>query len=159
MKKEEKKFEGSVAPQFTLVDQFSDLHKLKDYLGQRVVLYFYPKDMTSGCTTEALGFQSLLSEFAKLDVLVFGISKDDKIRHQKFAKKEGLKFKLLVDVNRKVCDKYGVWVEKSMYGKKYMGIARETFIIDETGIIIKHFKNVKPSQHPQDVLDYIKEIK
>lgn len=159
MKKNKDKFEGKKAPLFTLVDQQGNKHSLKEYRGQKVLLYFYPKDMTSGCTLEAQTFQSLLTKFKQAKVAVLGISKDDEKRHSKFVEKEKLSFTLLADIDTKVSDKYGVWVEKSMYGKKYMGIQRDSFLIDEEGKVLKHFVKVKPALHPQEVLDYLKEIK
>lgn len=160
MKKEKEKsiFEGKKAPLFTLSDQDGKKHVLKEYRGQKVLLYFYPKDMTSGCTTEALGMESLRSEYKKAGIVVLGISKDDEVRHKKFAEKENLTFSLLADVEMKVSDKYGVWVEKSMYGRKYMGIQRDSFLIDEDGRVIKHFVKVKPALHPQEVLDYVETL-
>lgn len=147
------------APLFTLNDQNGKSHKLSDYLGKKgekkgpkVLLYFYPKDMTSGCTLEALGFRDLLPKFHELGVTVLGISVDDEKTHKKFCDKEALTFPLLADVDKKVVQEYGVWVEKSMYGRKYLGIQRDSFLIDETGTIIKHYEKVKPIEHPAEVL-------
>ncbi|NDE68393.1 thioredoxin-dependent thiol peroxidase, partial [bacterium] len=136
------------APQFILNDQNGKPHKLSDYLGKKVLLYFYPKDMTSGCTLEAQGFRDLLPKFTALDVAILGISIDDEKTHKKFCDKEELTFPLLADVDKKVVQAYGVWVEKSMYGRKYLGIQRDSFLIDETGTIIKHYEKVKPIEHP-----------
>lgn len=143
---------GKEAPQFTLNDQNGKPHKLSDYLGKKVLLYFYPKDMTSGCTLEAQGFRDLLPKFTALDVAILGISIDDEKTHKKFCDKEELTFPLLADVDKKVVQAYGVWVEKSMYGRKYLGIQRDSFLIDETGTIIKHYEKVKPIEHPAEVL-------
>ena len=140
------------APQFILNDQNGKPHKLSDYLGKKVLLYFYPKDMTSGCTLEAQGFRDLLPKFTALDVAILGISIDDEKTHKKFCDKEELTFPLLADVDKKVVQAYGVWVEKSMYGRKYLGIQRDSFLIDETGTIIKHYEKVKPIEHPAEVL-------
>ncbi len=143
---------------FTLPDQDNVPHSLKYHLdqGQTVVLYFYPKDMTSGCTLEAHGFSDLADEFEKINVKVFGISIDPVESHKKFCDKEKLHITLLSDVDKKVVEAYGVWVLKSMYGKKYMGIQRDSFVIDSDGTIIKHFEKVKPEGHPQEVLAYLR---
>lgn len=147
--------EGTIAPDFSLKDQEGKLHQLSAYKGKIVVLYFYPKDMTSGCTLEAQGFRDLEPEFRRLEVVVFGISPDDEKSHQKFCEKESLNFSLLADVGHVVAENYGVWVEKSMYGRKYMGVRRDSFIIGKDGSILKHFSKVKPEEHPQEVLSFI----
>ncbi len=149
---------GKTAPNFELPDQNGDVHKLEDYKGKYVVLYFYPKDMTSGCTVEAQNFRDNLEEFKKLGVEVIGMSKDSVKRHKKFEEKEELNFTLLADEECKVVETYGVWVEKSMYGKKYMGIQRDTFVIDPEGKIVKHYEKVKPKDHVQEVLDDLREL-
>lgn len=149
----------SKAIDFSLKDQEGKTHTLSDYKGSKVILYFYPKDMTSGCTLEAQGFQELYGEFSLLGVEVFGISPDDVSSHKEFCEKEKLTFPLLADVDKKVAKDYGVWVEKSMYGKKYMGVRRDSFVIDEEGTIIRHFENVKPVEHPQEMLDFIKSLR
>lgn len=149
---------GKTAPNFELPDQNGDIHKLEDYKGKYVVLYFYPKDMTSGCTVEAQNFRDNLDEFKKLGVEVIGISKDSAKRHKKFEEKEELNFTLLADEECKVVEAYEVWVEKSMYGKKYMGIQRDTFVIDPEGKIVKHYEKVKPKDHVQEVLDDLREL-
>lgn len=149
---------GKKAPDFKLPDQNGKLHKLKDYIGKYVVLYFYPKDMTSGCTVEAQSFRDKLKEFQKLGAEVIGLSKDSVKRHKKFEEKEGLNFTLLADEACEVVQKYGVWVEKSMYGKKYMGIQRDSFLIGPDGKILKHYEKVKPQEHVQEVLADIEEI-
>ncbi|PIR55221.1 thioredoxin-dependent thiol peroxidase [Candidatus Peregrinibacteria bacterium CG10_big_fil_rev_8_21_14_0_10_36_19] len=140
------------APNFNLLDQDGKMHNLSDYKGKKVLLYFYPKDMTSGCTVEAQSFRDNLDELKSRGVVVFGVSKDDVKSHKKFCEKESLNFDLLSDESTEVCMAYGVWVEKSMYGKKYMGIQRESFLIDENGEIIKHYEKVKPEEHVAEIL-------
>ncbi|MCA9352906.1 thioredoxin-dependent thiol peroxidase [Patescibacteria group bacterium] len=146
------------APTFNTIDQRDNSINLEKYRGQKVLLYFYPKDMTSGCTTEALGFQDLYEEFKKLNTEILAVSKDSKESHQKFCEKNSLTFPLLVDTDGHIVKLYDVWKEKSMYGRKYMGIARESFLIDENGMIIKHWDKVKPATHPKEVLDYIQSL-
>ena len=147
---------GMPAPQFTLSDENGKSHSLGDYLGQKVILYFYPKDMTSGCTLEAQGFRDLEKEFSKLNVKIFGISVDNEKSHKKFCDKESLNFSLLSDIEKKVVNDYGVWVEKKMYGKAYMGIQRDTFVIGEDGKVLAHFEKVDPMEHPKEVLLFVK---
>ena len=151
--------EGKKAPTFTTIDQHGNQVSLANFQGKRVLLYFYPKDMTSGCTVEANGFQDLYDEFKKVNTDILAVSRDSQESHQKFCQKEGLTFSLLVDENGSITEAYGVWKEKSMYGKTYMGISRESFLIDESGTIIKHWDTVKPAHHPQEVLDYLKDLK
>jgi len=115
--------------------------------------------MTSGCTVEANGFEDLYDKFKKMNTEILAVSRDSQTSHQKFCEKEGLTFPILVDEDGSITETYGVWKEKSMYGKKYMGISRESFLIDESGVIIKHWDTVKPANHPQEVLDYLKELK
>ena len=148
---------GKKAPQFTLPDSFGNKVSLKSFLGKKVVLYFYPKDNTSGCTKEALGFKEALPEIEKRNAVVIGISKDSQESHQKFIAKYDLPFILLSDPELKVIQKYGVWVEKSMYGRKYMGVERSTFIIDEKGKIKKIFRKVKVAKHVEEVLKALDE--
>ncbi|NOX65250.1 MAG: thioredoxin-dependent thiol peroxidase [Chlorobi bacterium] len=148
---------GKKAPQFTLPDSDGNKVSLKDYLGQKVVLYFYPKDNTSGCTKEACDFRDSIAQFKKLKVAVLGVSKDSQSSHIKFRDKYDLNFPLLSDVDTKVIQKYGVWKEKSMYGKKYMGVERTTFLIDEKGKIEKIYKKVKVSEHVEQVLKDLKQ--
>lgn len=150
---------GKKAPNFTLKDQDGKVHKLSDYLGRKVIIYFYPKDMTSGCTLEANNFSDNVKKFEKLNVKILGISKDSADSHKKFCDKEGLKITLLSDEETLVCQKYGVWVEKSMYGKKYMGIQRDSFLIDENGKLIKHYEKVKPTTHHIEVLEDLNYLK
>lgn len=140
------------APDFNLPDQDGEKRSLKDYLGQYVLLYFYPKDMTPGCTTEAQCFRNRLNDLKALGVQVFGVSADGVESHGKFAKKHGLNFPLLADVDKEVVKKYGVWVEKSILGKKYRGIQRDSFLIDKKGVVIKHYEKVKPEEHAEEVI-------
>lgn len=149
---------GQKAPQFTLPDQDGKKVSLKDYLGKVVALYFYPKDMTSGCTKEACDFRDEFPNFKKLKVEVIGISKDSIKSHQNFIAKHNLPFTLLSDEEIKVVDKYGVWKEKSMYGRKYMGIERTTFLIDEDGKILKIYPKVKVNGHVENILNDLKEL-
>ncbi len=144
--------EGSKAPTFTLPNQDGKKVSLKDFLGKKVVLYFYPKDMTSGCTKEACDFRDHIKLFNNKDVVVLGLSPDSVQSHKKFQEKYGLPFDLLSDESKKVLEKYGVWKEKSMYGKKYFGVERTTFIIDENGKIKKIFPKVKVNGHIKEVL-------
>lgn len=143
---------GKKAPAFSLKDQEGKKHALKDYLGQKVLLYFYPKDMTPGCTVQAKCFRDRNNELSKYDVQVLGVSCDDVESHKKFAERHGLNFPILADVDKKVVEKYGVWVEKSMFGKKYMGIRRDSFLIDENGKVLKHYMKVNPKNGIDDVL-------
>jgi len=146
--------EEDIAPDFTLPSVGGKI-KLSGLKGKKVVLYFYPKDMTSGCTLEAQDFTSHYSKFKKNKAVVFGVSPDSLDRHKKFSQKEGINFPLLSDGNHKVLEKYGVWKEKSMYGRKYMGVERSTFIIDEKGKIVKIYRKVKVPGHVEDVLSNI----
>lgn len=140
------------APNFTLLDQENNEHSLNQYKGQKVLLYFYPKDNTPGCTTEACSFRDRLNELKKYNVQVLGISCDDVKSHKKFAEKFQLNFPLLADTEKVVVKQYGVWEQKSMFGKKYMGILRDSFLIDEKGIVIKHYSKVKPSEHVDEII-------
>ena len=148
--------EGNKAPLFTLKDSENKSVALKDFIGKKVVLYFYPKDMTSGCTQEACDFRDEHPAFKKLKTVVLGISADSTNSHKKFADKYDLPFTLLSDEDKKVVEKYGVWKEKSMYGRKYMGIERTTVIVDEAGKIQKIFPKVKVKGHVEEVLAEIK---
>lgn len=143
---------GKPASNFTLPDQKGNSLKLSDFKGQWVVLYFYPKDDTPGCTKEACGFRDNFPKFEKLKVKVFGVSADSTEKHTKFANKYQLPFTLLSDPDKKVLEKYGVWAEKKFLGKKYMGILRTTFLIDPQGKIFKIYENVKPVGHAEEVL-------
>ena len=144
--------EGSKAPDFTAADQDGNKVKLSDLQGQRVVLYFYPKDDTPGCTKEACSFRDANDVYAEKGIKVFGVSTDDERSHQKFISKYALPFDLLADTDKKIVEKYGVWGEKSMYGKKYMGTQRKTFLIDKSGKIVKIFDKVNVSEHADEVL-------
>lgn len=146
------------APDFSLPDQDGKKHKLSDYRGQWVLIYFYPKDDTPGCTTEACTLRDNLPKFGKLKAKVFGISVDSIASHKKFADKYKLPFTLLADEDKKVVEKYGVWQEKSMYGRKYMGTVRNSYLINPEGKIVKIYEKVKPADHAQQVLDDIKEL-
>ncbi len=145
--------EGNKAPDFTTRNQNGDKIKLSDFKGQRVVLYFYPKDDTPGCTKEACSFRDADDVFTEKGIKVFGISTDDEKSHQKFINKFSLPFDLLADTDKDIVEKYGVWDEKSMYGKKYMGTLRKTFLIDENGKIVKIFDKVNVSEHADEVLE------
>jgi peroxiredoxin Q/BCP len=148
--------EGKKAPSFALKDQTGEVISLDSLKGKNVVLYFYPKDDTSGCTKEACNFRDELPKFSKLDAVILGVSPDSVESHRKFAEKYKLPFSLLSDEKKEVCDKYGVWQEKSMYGKKYMGVVRTTFIIKEKGIITKIFPKVKVDEHNAEVMEALK---
>jgi len=144
--------EGNKAPNFTLkADDGRDV-SLSDYQGKKVVLYFYPKDGTPGCTNEAIQFRDMIEEFRKEDTIIIGVSKDTINSHQKFKQKHKLPFTLLSDPDGKVLDLYGVWKKKSMYGRTFMGIERTTVLIDEKGIITKVFRKVKVKGHAQSCL-------
>ena len=150
--------ENTVAPAFHLSDQRGNSVSLADFAEQRIVLYFYPKDDTPGCTTQACSYRDQSDEFVKRNVKVIGISKDDLKSHQKFTSKYDLNFTLLSDPDTSVIQKYGVWKEKTLYGKTYMGVARTTFIINEKGIIVKIFENVDPKNDVQKVLDFLDQM-
>jgi peroxiredoxin Q/BCP len=142
---------GSPAPAFAAADDTGKTVTLADYTGKKLVLYFYPKDDTPGCTTESCDFRDNMKAFEKLGVAVLGVSKDSVTSHVKFKKKYDLNFPLLSDEDGKICESYGVWVEKSMYGKKYMGIERSTFLIDESGKIAALWRKVSVTGHVDDV--------
>jgi peroxiredoxin Q/BCP len=148
---------GKKAPDFSLLNQDEEKVSLKDFLGQKVVLYFYPKDDTSGCTKEACSFSDDLPKFSKVDAVILGVSPDSVKSHKKFSEKYKLKFDLLADEEKTVVEKYGVWKEKSMYGRKYMGVERTTFILDEKGKIKKIFNKVKVDGHNKEVLEALKD--
>jgi len=152
--------EGHEAPDFTLKSDEDKSVSLKDYRGKKVVLYFYPKDDTPGCTTEALEFKDFVEEFVKQGAVILGVSKDSVSSHKKFKEKYHLPFTLLSDPETKVLNQYSVWKEKSLYGRKFMGIERTSFLIDEQGIIRKIYQKVKPKGHAQTcLLDLTKETK
>ena len=145
----------SKAQNFKLPNQKGEIVQLNK-LKKNVILFFYPKDSTPGCTVEAISFSKYLSDFTKLNCLVFGISKDSLKKHQNFIKKSNLLVNLLSDENEKVCENYGVWVEKSMYGRKYMGIERTTFLINSKNKIINIWPKVKVTNHIEEVLEFTK---
>jgi peroxiredoxin Q/BCP len=149
---------NELAPDFRLLDQNGNQHKLSDYRGKKVILYFYPKDDTPGCTTEACQFNEILPNFQGTEAVVLGISADTPESHKKFAEKYNLNFTLLSDPEKEVIQKYGVWKEKNMYGKKTFGIVRTTFIIDEEGKIRKIYNNVKADRHAQKVIEDFKTL-
>lgn len=148
---------GNLAPAFTLEDQQSNKHSLKDYKGKIVVLYFYPKAMTPGCTVQAHGLRDSKKELDKLGVVVLGVSIDSSKRLEKFEEKDGLNFTLLSDEDHALADKYGVWGLKKFMGKEYMGINRMTFIIDKDGKLKHIMEKVKTKTHHEDLISYIKE--
>jgi peroxiredoxin Q/BCP len=148
---------GTQAPSFELPRDGGDIVSLVDLSGKKVVLYFYPKDNTPGCTTEALDFTALKAEFEAVNTLIFGISKDSVKKHENFCAKHNLGIPLLSDADGQTCEDYGVWGEKMNYGKTYMGITRSTYLIDEEGKIMKNWTKVKVKDHAQTVLDAIKE--
>ena len=146
---------GDAAPDFDLPTDTGHV-RLSDLKGRTVVLYFYPKDDTSGCTAQAIGFSEMAADFAKAGAVVVGVSKDSEMSHGKFRAKHGLKVELGADTERQVVERYGVWVEKSMYGRKYMGIERATFLIDPKGIIRRVWHKVKVPGHVAEVLAEVK---
>lgn len=143
---------GTVAPDFTLLDQDGSAHTLSEYRGKRVLLYFYPKDDTPGCTKEACMLRDAFPDFSKLDAIVFGISADSVKSHKKFAEKYALPFPLLADEGKKVVALYGVWGRKKMMGREYDGIFRTSFLIASNGTIEKVYEKVKPELHAAEVL-------
>ena len=145
------------APQFSL-ETSEGIKTLSDYAGGALVLYFYPKDMTSGCTKQAQGFRDLKAAFAAAGAQILGVSKDSLKRHDKFVEKEELNFLLGSDENGHVCEDYGVWKEKSMYGKTYMGIERSTFLIDAQGNLAREWRKVKVPGHVEEVLEAVKSL-
>lgn len=146
---------GIKAPDFTLQDQNGEEHSLSDYRGQKVILYFYPKDNTAGCTKQACGFADRYPQFKEKDAVILGVSKDSVASHKKFEEKYGLPFTLLSDTGLDVIKAYDVWKEKNNYGKISMGVVRTTYLIDENGIIIKAMDKVKAAENPQDMLEQL----
>jgi len=151
--------EGKKAPAVTLKNQDGKKISLNDFKGKNIVLYFYPKDNTSGCTLEACNFRDEFPDFKKLKAVILGVSPDSVESHKKFAEKYNLPFHLLNDEKKQVLEKYGVWKEKNMYGRKYMGVERSTFIIDKTGKVRKIFRKVKVADHNKEVMEALKELK
>lgn len=149
--------EGNTAPAFTATDADGRKVSLKDFRGERVVLYFYPKDDTPGCTKEACSFRDAFSEYKKRGIKVLGVSPDNEASHKKFAAKFKLPFTLLADPDHSISDAYGTYGEKKFMGRKYMGVKRTTFLIDEKGKIKKIFEKVKPEEHAREVLDAFEE--
>jgi thioredoxin-dependent peroxiredoxin len=149
---------GKKAPAFTLKDQDGKTHTLSDYAGRPVVLYFYPKDDTPGCTAEACSFRDNLPRFTKGKAAILGVSILDEKSKAKFASKYSVNFPLLADADHGVAEKYGVWQEKSRYGRKYMGIARTTYLIDASGKIARRWDNVKVDGHTEEVLDAVNDL-
>ncbi len=150
--------EGKKAPDFSAATDGGKKLKLSDLRGKAVILYFYPKDDTPGCTKEACGFRDSLPSFGKAKATVIGVSKDSVARHDKFKAKYDLTFPLVSDEDGKICEKYGTWIEKSLYGRKYMGIDRATFLIDGTGTVRKIWRKVKVPGHVEEVLDAAKAL-
>jgi peroxiredoxin Q/BCP len=150
---------GDKAPDFALPTDGGGTASLKSLNGKTVVLYFYPKDDTSGCTAEACAFRDALPDFSKVKVEIIGVSRDSVASHDKFKKKFKLPFPLAADEDGKVCQAYGVWVEKSMYGRKYMGIDRASFLIDGKGVVRKVWRKVKVPGHAEEVLDAAEALK
>lgn len=143
---------GTKAPEFTLPDQNGEMKSLSDYKGQKVILYFYPKDMTSGCTKQACAFSELYPQFREKGAVVLGVSKDSVASHKRFEEKYGLPFVLLSDTERTVIEAYDVWKEKKLYGKVSYGVVRTTYLIDEDGVIEKAFDKVKAADNPAQML-------
>lgn len=143
---------GTKAPEFTLPDQNGEMKSLSDYKGQKVILYFYPKDMTSGCTKQACAFSELYPQFREKGAVVLGVSKDSVASHKRFEEKYGLPFVLLSDTERTVIGAYDVWKEKKLYGKVSYGVVRTTYLINEDGVIEKAFDKVKAADNPAQML-------
>lgn len=147
--------EGTMAPEFSLTDQNGMLRKLSDYRGQKVILYFYSKDMTSGCSRQACGFAELYPQFREKNAAVLGVNKDSVASHKKFEEKYGLPFTLLSDPEKEVIQLYDVWKEKVNYGKVTMGVVRTTYLIDENGVIVKAMDKVKATENPAQMIEII----
>ena len=143
---------GTIAPDFSLPDQNGEMKSLSDFRGQKVILYFYPKDMTSGCTKQACAFSELYPQFREKGAVVLGVSKDSVASHKRFEEKHGLPFILLSDTEKTVIQAYDVWKEKKLYGKVSMGVVRTTYLIDEDGVIVKAFDKVKAAENPAQML-------
>ena len=143
---------GTKAPDFTLPDQNGNMHSLSEYRGKKVILYFYPKDNTAGCTKQACGFAERYPQFTEKGAVVLGVSKDSVASHKKFEEKYGLPFTILSDPGLAAIQAYDVWQEKKNYGKTYMGVVRSTYLIDENGKIVKAFEKVKAADNPEQML-------
>ncbi len=150
--------EGERAPTFSVRNQNGEMVSLTNLVGKRAVLYFYPKDDTPGCTTEGLEFSALREEFEKYNTSIFGISKDTVESHKQFCSKHGLSIDLLSDEDGKMLEAYGAWGEKNKFGKKSMGIIRSTVLIDESGVVVKHWKSVQAQGHAQEALHLVSEL-
>jgi peroxiredoxin Q/BCP len=148
--------EGVIAPDFELPDENGVSNKLSDYHGKSIILYFYPKDNTSGCTKEAVGFRDDFDFYKKHQVIILGVSPDTPKRHTNFKEKYDLPFTLLADTEHRVSELYGVWQKKKMAGREYYGIKRTTYLIGSDGKIIKVFKKVKPAEHSKEIIEYLK---
>ena len=148
--------ERTMAPDFTLPDKDGNMVSLSDFRGKKVVLYFYPKDNTPGCTRQACAFAGAYDEFAELNTVIIGVSKDSQKAHTNFAAKHELPFILLSDTELEVLQAYDVWKEKKMYGKVSMGVVRSTYLIDEEGMIEKAMPKVKPDENAGDILEYLR---
>ena len=146
---------GTQAPSFALPDQNGRVHTLEEYRGKKVVLYFYPKDNTPGCTKQACAFGELYPQFTEKGAVVLGVSKDSVASHKKFEEKYGLPFTILSDEGLEAIKAYDVWQEKNMYGKKTMGVVRTPYLIDESGVIVRAFGKVKAAENPQQMLDML----
>ena len=146
---------GTKAPAFSLPDQNGAIHTLEEYKGKKVVLYFYPKDNTPGCTKQACGFAELYPQFTEKGAVVLGVSKDSVASHKRFEEKFGLPFTLLSDIELEAIKAYDVWQEKNMYGKITMGVVRTTYLIDEEGVIVKAFGKVKAAENPAQMLNEV----
>ena len=148
---------GQKAPDFKLPDIDKNFHSIEEFKGKNVVLYFYPKDMTPGCTTEACDFRDQHENFEELDAVILGVSPDPIDKHYKFIDKHGLPFLLLADEDHSVAEEYGVWTLKKNFGKEYMGIERSTFIINKEGMLVKEYRKVRVKGHVEEALSFIKE--
>ena len=149
---------GQKAPDFNLPDETGSTVTLADFAGKNIVLYFYPKDNTPGCTKESIGFSKLKEKFEALDTVILGASKDSVKKHQNFIKKQNLTVKLLVDEEGTLCEDYGVWVQKKLYGREYMGIERATFLIGKDGLIKKIWRKAKVNGHVEEVYEAVKAL-
>ena len=146
---------GTVAPDFTLPDQNGTTHSLSDYRGKKVILYFYPKDNTAGCTKQACNFKELMPQFREKGAVILGVSKDSVASHKRFEEKYGLPFTLLSDEEKAVIQAYDVWKEKKNYGKVSMGVVRTTYLIDENGVITRAMDRVKAAENPEQMLQML----